>query len=89
MPKESKLELKVGLFMLVALAGAGNGLENGINKQIEGFATNAAFVWSEPTTVAYKGFKKGRSCNFVNDDKKVILQNTRMYIISQGKPTYS
>ncbi|MBI9068641.1 MAG: ABC transporter permease [Salinivirgaceae bacterium] len=65
-----------GLFMLVALAGAGNGLENGINKQFEGFATNAAFVWSEPTTVAYKGFKKGRSWSFVNDDMKAILQNT-------------
>jgi len=64
-----------GIFMLVALAGAGNGLENGIDHQFEGFATNAAFMWAEPTSVPYKGFKKGRSWNFENDDMEAILQN--------------
>lgn len=57
-----------GIFMLVALAGAGNGLENGITKQFEGFATNAAFMWTENTTVPYKGFKKGRNWSLDNDD---------------------
>jgi putative ABC transport system permease protein len=57
-----------GIFMLVALAGAGNGLENGISKQFEGFATNAAFMWTENTTVPYKGFKKGRNWSLDNDD---------------------
>jgi putative ABC transport system permease protein len=61
-----------GIFMLVALAGAGNGLENGINKQFEGFATNAAFMWTENTTVPYKGFKKGRNWNLDNDDMKAL-----------------
>ncbi len=64
-----------GIFMLVALAGAGNGLKKGINKQFEGFATNAAFMWSEPTTVPYKGFKKGRSWNFNNDDMASLNYN--------------
>lgn len=64
-----------GIFMLVALAGAGNGLENGINKQFEGFATNAAFMWAEPTTVPYQGFKKGRNWNFDNDDMISLKYN--------------
>ncbi len=64
-----------GIFMLVALAGAGNGLENGVNKQFEGFATNAAFMWSESTTVPYKGFKKGRRWYFDNDDMVSLIYN--------------
>lgn len=64
-----------GLFMLVALSGAGNGLENGINAQFEGFATNAAFMWTEPTSVPHKGFKKGRNWNFDNSDMESLLLN--------------
>ncbi len=64
-----------GIFMLVSLSGAGNGLQNGINAQFEGFATNAAFMWTEPTTEPYKGFKKGRSWNFDNSDMESLLKN--------------
>ncbi|HAM98746.1 MAG TPA: ABC transporter ATP-binding protein [Marinilabiliales bacterium] len=64
-----------GIFMLVALAGVGNGLENGINKQFEGFATNAAFMWTENTTLPYKGFKKGRNWNLDNDDMIALRTN--------------
>lgn len=62
-----------GIFMLVALAGAGKGFENGINKELEGFATNAAFMWTEPTTVPHKGFKKGRSWSYDNADMEAVL----------------
>ena len=49
-----------GVFMLVALIGGGNGLKEMLNKNFEGFATNSAMVWAQPTTKAYKGFRKGR-----------------------------
>ena len=49
-----------GVFMLVALIGGGNGLKEMLNKNFEGFATNSAMVWSQPTSKAYKGFRKGR-----------------------------
>ncbi len=64
-----------GLFMLIALSGAGNGLQNGITHQFEGFATNAAFMWSQNTTVPYKGFKKGRGWNMDNGDMEAIIKN--------------
>ena len=49
-----------GVFMLVALIGGGNGLKELLNANFEGFATNSAMVWAQPTTKAYKGFRKGR-----------------------------
>jgi putative ABC transport system permease protein len=64
-----------GIFMLVTLAGVGNGLERGISKQFEGFATNAAFMWTENTSVPYKGFKKGRSWNLDNSDMEALRSN--------------
>lgn len=64
-----------GLFMLIALYGAGNGLENGIRHEMDGFATNAAFVWTQRTSVPYKGYKKGRSWDFDNGDMTAIRAN--------------
>ena len=49
-----------GVFMLVALIGGGQGIKELLSKNFEGFATNSAMVWSQPTTKAYKGFRKGR-----------------------------
>ncbi len=49
-----------GVFMLVALIGGGNGMKEMLNQNFEGFATNSAMVWAQPTTKAYKGFRKGR-----------------------------
>lgn len=49
-----------GVFMLVALMGGGNGLKEKLQNNFAGFATNSAMVWAQPTTKAYKGFRKGR-----------------------------
>ena len=49
-----------GVFMLVALIGGGQGMKEMLNKNFEGFATNSAIVWAQPTSKAYKGFRKGR-----------------------------
>ena len=49
-----------GVFMLVALMGGGQGMKEMLNQNFEGFATNSAMVWAQPTTKAYKGFRKGR-----------------------------
>ena len=49
-----------GVFMLVALMGGGQGLKDLLNQTFEGFATNSAMVWAQPTTKPYHGFRKGR-----------------------------
>jgi len=39
-----------GIFMLVIMLGAGNGLRNGIMGAFGGIATNSFFLWTQPTT---------------------------------------
>lgn len=62
-----------GMFMLVAMVGSGVALQRGMSSQIEGFATNSCFIWTEQTSEPYKGFKKGRNWNMENEDITVIL----------------
>lgn len=57
-----------GIFMLVLMVGAGNGLKNGLYASFMGFDMNCMFVWSQKTTMPYKGFKPGRIYNFKNGD---------------------
>ncbi len=66
-----------GMFMLVVMVGAGNGLSKGINSQIEGFASNSAFFNSNSTTLPYKGFQKGRSWNMLNSDMPIIKDRVK------------
>ena len=63
-----------GMFMLVVMVGAGVALQRGMSANIEGFATNSCFFWTESTTEAYKGFKKGRNWNIVNEDLPILIQ---------------
>lgn len=57
-----------GIFMLIILLGAGNGLTNGVRQQFETDATNAMYLNPGRTTKAYKGFQPGRRIQFHNDD---------------------
>lgn len=62
-----------GMFMLVVMVGAGVALQRGMSSQIEGFATNSCFVWTDLTSEPYKGFKKGRHWDMENQDIPVLL----------------
>ncbi len=59
-----------GIFMLLVMLGSGRGLENGVSQGFGDFATNSVFIWSQPTSMPYKGFTRGR--NFTFDDEDVI-----------------
>ena len=52
-----------GIFILVILLAAGNGLENGVKKGFDGIATNTMFMWSQTTSKPYKGLP---SCDRTN-----------------------
>jgi len=64
-----------GIFMLIIMLGSGKGLNNGATQGMGDMATNAMFVWTQQTTVPYKGFPRGRRYNFNNDDTKALLDN--------------
>jgi len=61
-----------GMFMLVLMVGAGNALSKGISSQVEGFAGNSCFFWTQNTSEAYKGFRKGRRWDMLNSDVEII-----------------
>lgn len=63
-----------GIFMLIVMAGAGNGLKNGVVEGIGKFATNSAFMWSDRTGEPYKGFKRGRYWNMDSEDLRIIKE---------------
>ncbi|MDR1882925.1 MAG: ABC transporter permease [Prevotella sp.] len=63
-----------GLFMLIVLVGAGNSFEGGIMKNVNGFASNSCFFFTDRTSEAYKGYRKGRLWNMNNRDLTLIKQ---------------
>jgi putative ABC transport system permease protein len=63
-----------GIFILVILLAAGNGLENGVKSGFSGMATNTMFMWTQSTSKAYKGLPKTRPFNFKNDDVQALKQ---------------
>lgn len=63
-----------GIFMLVILLGAGNGLRNSAERDFADDAINSLYIWSNRTTKPYKGYKAGRRIRFQNKDPKAIRQ---------------
>ncbi|KAA6337881.1 Macrolide export ATP-binding/permease protein [termite gut metagenome] len=63
-----------GIFMLVALIGGGQGLQDMMKANFEGFATNSCFIWPQQTGEAYKGFQKGRWWSLEHNDVERLRQ---------------
>jgi len=64
-----------GIFMLVIMMGSGSGLENAVGRDMGNMATNSVFMWTQRTTMPYKGFDRGRYYNFRNGDTEALLEN--------------
>jgi putative ABC transport system permease protein len=71
-----------GIFMLVIMLGAGNGLKNGIMQDFSGTATNSFYMWTQKTSKAYKGMKPGRSFYFNNADVTALSQLKELAVVS-------
>lgn len=57
-----------GIFILVIMLGASKGFENGLRSNFDGVATNSAFVWSQSSSIPYKGYNAGRRWDITNYD---------------------
>jgi hypothetical protein len=64
-----------GIFMLVIMSGAGWVLENGIMSGVKDFAHNSCYFFTNRTTVAYDGFRKGRWWSLHSSDMEVLKQS--------------
>lgn len=72
-----------GIFMLVGLMGGGNGLKEMLSKNFEGFATNSAIIFAQPTTKSFDGFRKGRQWSMTyRDVERLRLQVPELDVIS-------
>ena len=71
-----------GIFMLVIMLGAGNGLRNGIMKDFGGTATNSFYIWAQTTTKAYQGMKPGRNFNYNLQDYEALKQIPELDVVS-------
>ena len=61
-----------GIFMLVIMMGSGSGLENAVGRDLGNMATNSVFIWTQRTSMPYKGFSRGRYYNFRNGDTEAL-----------------
>lgn len=62
-----------GIFILIVMLGFGNGIQDGVERSMSGYATNALYVWGNETSVAYAGLPPGRHIQIKNDDTRALL----------------
>jgi len=63
-----------GIFMLIIMLGSGKGLQNAVFQNMGDFATNSCFMWTQQTSIPYKGFPRGRFYRFNNGDTEALLE---------------
>src|SRR5690606_39248805 len=63
-----------GIFMLVILLGAGQGLQNGVARQFGADAINSVWIYGGTTSKVFNGLPQNRRIVFNNDDYNDIAR---------------
>ena len=63
-----------GIFMLVIMMGSGNGLRNATMSNLGDKVSNSFSMWTQRTSMPYKGFPIGRWFSFNNEDTKALRE---------------
>jgi len=72
-----------GIFMLIVLLGASNGLRNGMMYNFRNMSANKVQVWARYTTIPYQGMPTNRSITFTDKDILAIKKdNPEINLIS-------
>lgn len=74
-----------GIFILIILLGAGNGLQNGVKERFNDEANNSIWIFSGQTSLPYQGLKPGRFIQFNNRDFKELADRTPGIIKASGR----
>lgn len=77
-----------GLFLLIVLQGAGNGLIHSFSENMGGFAFNAVRIFGGTTTKPWQGIKEGRRIRLSNHDVEMSKRTFPNYV-SDVLPTIS
>lgn len=73
------LSVTWGIFILIVLLGAGNGLKNGVTSNFSERASNMVQMWSGTSSLPYDGLGANRSLQFTNkqtSDVKTEMKET-------------
>lgn len=68
------LSVSWGIFILIVLLGAGNGLKNGVMENFSSRAINRINLWSGRTSMPYKGLKSERTLQFTSSELDLIRE---------------
>lgn len=66
------LSVSWGIFILIVLLGAGNGLKNGVVENFSERSTNTVQMWAGRTSLPYKGLKTNRSLKFTEKELQTL-----------------
>lgn len=77
-----------GIFMIIVLLGAGNGLMNAFLRDSEGVNVNTMHVYGGMTSIPYKGMKEGRWIGLKESDVRITGENFKENI-DDVSPTLS
>jgi len=75
------LSVSWGIFILIVLLGASNGLKNGVTANFEHRAVNRINMWTGITSMPYQGLKSGRNLKFSEQEISVVeeeIQESRL-----------
>ena len=75
-----------GIFMLIILLSAGNGLKNGVTGNFADRIKNTYSIWSSSTELPYKGHKAGRFIMMTNKDIQLLES---LYQVEEVSPVLS
>ena len=73
-----------GIFMLIVLLGAGNGLIHAFEKQSSRMVMNSMKIYPGWTGKAYRGWKEGRKISLNDQDRQLAAQSLPQRIESSG-----
>ncbi len=89
------LSVSWGIFILIVLLGAGNGLKNGVMSNFASRAVNRINLWAGTTSMPHNGLKSGRNIQFsetelstikneVNESRLITARSEKTQTISYG-----
>lgn len=65
-----------GIFILIVLLGAGNGILNAFEQQSGNMAMNSFQIWPGQTSIPYQGMKEGRNIKLTEKELELTRQMT-------------
>lgn len=71
------LSVSWGIFILIVLIGAGNGLKNGVMENFSERAINRVSLWTGNTSMPYRGLKSGRNLKFSEKQINLIRDDVK------------